>query len=760
MLPFKTSSSLTVLLGSCLVLSSTVVLSATSVAQLQRKTTTSSTPTYSAPAPAPRPAPTYSAPAPTRSAPAPERSSPAPSYSSGSSSAPRTYSGGSSSSGSTSSSAPRSYSPSSSAPSSSGSTYTPRTYSPGGSSSGSSTSTSRPATSSSGSTYTPHTYTPGSGASSSTSSTASRPASSTTTSSGGATTYTPHTYTPGSGASSSTPSTASRPASSPTTSGGATTYTPHTYTPGASASPATSSAPTTARPVGSGTGGALTPRPVYGGSLSSGTPSNVGSGRLPNGANSPTSGGAVAHPIYKVPETAIAARAPGGGSTLTPSGSHDVVHQLNTDRGSFSGINHQPLPPGKVTVAPNGHVGILASNGRNFDVRANGHLAEFRRPGEVATFRNDGHLSHLHSGALDIVRGPHGQRVIVAERPDHTRIVAFGRRAGYVERPINIHGGPYIERRFAGGGFGHASLYAHYSYHGLALDHYVPHYTYAPAFYGWAYYGWARPVNYAWGWDSQPWLGYYGGYYSPAMAYTSGALWLADYYLGNTLAAAYQQQDPGGDPGDEIADAQDPGQYSGDEAYATADTPITPAIRQAISEEVQQQLAYENAAAAQPTQAATLTDLPQVMQPGHVFVVSQPLNVTTVDQRSCVLSAGNVLQLAGPPPADSPTAVLSVMGSRRADCPANVHVQVSLNDLQEMQNNFRAQLDDGLHTLHDRQGQGGLPGAPNSAIAPPPIPGPDIPEGGPDVQAALQAQREQAATAESGITKTAFAQQP
>jgi len=87
-------------------------------------------------------------------------------------------------------------------------------------------------------------------------------------------------------------------------------------------------------------------------------------------------------------------------------------------------------------------------------------------------------------------------------------------------------------------------------------------------------------------------------------------------------------------------------------------------------------------------------------------------------------------------------------------------VTISLNDLQEMQNNFRAQLDSGLQTMHDQQGKGGLPGAPNSAIAPPPMPGPDVPSDGTDVDAALQAQSQQAQAAETSVTQTAFAPQP
>jgi hypothetical protein len=87
-------------------------------------------------------------------------------------------------------------------------------------------------------------------------------------------------------------------------------------------------------------------------------------------------------------------------------------------------------------------------------------------------------------------------------------------------------------------------------------------------------------------------------------------------------------------------------------------------------------------------------------------------------------------------------------------------VQVGLEALEEMQNNFRAQLDAGLHTMHDQQGQGGLPGAPDSAIGPPPRPGPDLPGGSENVDAMLQAQQKQASQTEMAMTQSAFANQP
>jgi hypothetical protein len=480
----------------------------------------------------------------------------------------------------------------------------------------------------------------------------------------------------------------------------------------------------------------------------------------------------VARPIYSVPSAAVATKTNNGGSVLTVGGSHEVVQQLNVSRNSLNGVNRRPLPAGKVTVEPNGRLAIAAVGGREFNVRPNGTVASVKEHGTVEAFRPNGRVQTLRTPTLAIMHDPHGGRTIVVHRPDHSVVVSMGRRAGYIQRPVMHNGVAYVERSYVRGSVTHTAVFTSYSYHGVPLVHYVPQYTYAPAFYGWAYYPWDRPAAYAWGWAGDPWVGYYGGYYSPTQAYLSGAAWLADYYLSQTLAGSYQQDAPAdgdgsGDPGaaDPQYAADDQVLYSdgssgpGDDAYAQTDTPITPDVKQGIADEVQQQLAYENAAAAQPGQAATLTDLPQVLQPNHLFVVSYAMNVTTADQQGCGLEGGNVLKLVAAPDTDSPAANLTVVSSRRGDCPAGAQVTISLDDLQEMQNNFRAQLDAGLHTMHDQQGQGGLPGAPNSAIGPPPVPGPDLPADGENVAAVLQAQQRQALATEAQVTQTAFAAQ-
>jgi len=573
-------------------------------------------------------------------------------------------------------------------------------------------------------------------------------------SSSGATTYTPHTFTPGSSAGSSPA--VSHPSGSTTVSGegvrgasGATTYTPHAATGSSYAPAAPSSTHTPAAPAAATHGNTYTPASPAAAGGNTYAPRNSSQGGATGGS---------AHAVYNVPGSATAEKPGSGGSTLTAAGSQSVLHQVNTARTGLNGINNRPIPQGQVSVHSDKSLTVAAPGGRNFNLRPNGTLASFSAHGQNATFRADGHLASVHTPTMDIAHGSHGQRTVISERPDHSRLVSTGPHSGYMQHSVAFHGHNYNQRMYVHGGHSFMRTYSGYRYHGRYFDNYLPFYYYDPMFYGWAYYPWGPPIGYRWGWAGSPWLAFYAGFFSPWDVYPSGAYWLTDYFLGQTLADGYQMeaQAGGGQPGYGYA-GDDAVPAGSDETYAPADTPITPEIKQMIAEEVQQQLAYENAAAGKPDQAPEIVGLPQVLIPNHLFVADQILNVTTADGQQCGLSVGDVIKLVATPPDGADTADLVVVSSRKADCPAGLVVTVPLESLQEMQNNFRAQLDSGLQTLHAQQGQGGLPGAPQSAIAPPPRPVDQPPADSENVQSLLDAQQVQASQAETSVTQSAFA---
>jgi hypothetical protein len=341
---------------------------------------------------------------------------------------------------------------------------------------------------------------------------------------------------------------------------------------------------------------------------------------------------------------------------------------------------------------------------------------------------------------MDIHHGPGNQRTIVRERPGGVRVVSDHYGRGYIAHPYRYGGRDYYRRSYYYNGRMYSRFYQPYAWGGVPLSVYAPQFYFGAAYYGWAFNPWATPIAFgAWGWAGNPWYAYYGAWYTPYPLYAGPAFWLTDYLVSQTLMAAYQERAA------ELANQQADG------------PPMTDDVKNMIAAEVKLQLARENAEAtagalqAAPDPAASsvarlLSDNKQ-----HIFVVSSGLSVNSTNG-ACFVTEGDVLQLMGPVAPGQP-ASLTVMASKGQDCGKGNVVQVEVADLQEMQNHMRETLDQGLADLQKKQGTGGIPAAPSSALAAPQqtayatnAPAPD-----PNVQTELAAQTKEAEQAEQEV---------
>ena len=366
-----------------------------------------------------------------------------------------------------------------------------------------------------------------------------------------------------------------------------------------------------------------------------------------------------------------------------------------------------------------------------------------------ATFRSGGRVATIHANGMAINHGLRGGRTIVAERNGRT-IVSTGRRGGYVQRPYFNRGGrAYYQRTYVVGGRSYARVYRGYDYRGVRYYGYAPGYYYHPGFYGWAYNPWVAPVYYgpaAWGWAGTPWFGVYGAYFTPYPVYANASLWLTDYLIAANLQAAYQARldanaAAGGGAGQAPADESGAPPSGG--PAASNQTPLSPQVKQMIADEVQQQLAAEKAAAGNPQAAPSSAQVPDALNPAErVFVVATNLDVTApASGQECSLTPGDVVMRLADTPDDNQNVTASIQSSKRGDCATGQTVAIGVQDLQEMHNQFREQLDSGLKTLADKGGTGGLPKAPDTATTNGEVPPPT-----PDSAAAdqLQTQQQQA----------------
>lgn len=301
---------------------------------------------------------------------------------------------------------------------------------------------------------------------------------------------------------------------------------------------------------------------------------------------------------------------------------------------------------------------------------------------------------------------------VVVDRPDHSRIVAErGGHGGYVQHPYSYGGHEFVHRTYVDHGHTYDRVYTHVAYNHSYLDVYAPSRFYRPGFYRWAGRPWGAPVRYSWGWAGNPWYHHYGYYFTPYPVYATPSLWLTDYLVATSLAAAYAAQSASAPP-------------SGGSAQPGA-APMTPEVKQMIADEVKREVEQEQAQANTqgPTQTGgASTGIAGLLGDGHshVLVAGSDLSVVDLSGRPCSITQGDVVQVNAPPAANATTVNVVVVSSKGGDdCAAAANVGVAITDLQEMQNHMRETVDQGMAEMQANQGQHGLPAVPADATGTP-----------------------------------------
>jgi len=412
------------------------------------------------------------------------------------------------------------------------------------------------------------------------------------------------------------------------------------------------------------------------------------------------------------------------GAVLPHENSQQVVSQLNSFRARMGGDNARPIPGGTVRMREGGGVRVDAPGGRSYLVGSNGHLQGIIHGNESASFRGDGKLSSFRSPNFQIARNPRGSQTIIRNLPDHSQVVRLGPRAGYHMRTVSRDGHQMLQRNYLMGGRSFSREYWHHRRPilwgggGYYWDYwYWPGYWYDPFYFDWFFDIASAPYPYYWRFHMRP--GYYGGYFAPWGYYRTGSYWLTDYVIGQTLDTAYlsESNPASGDVASaESAATQapasainDPAATPLDDLLADQDTPISEQLKKKLAREVEWQLKAEKKAQETPDKAPEITGLDAVLKTGHLFLTDMVLNMTTVHGEACSVSAGDVLELVEVPDEGETQAIMLVRSSRKGDCPAGQGVMVEMENLNEMHNNFRAQINEGMKQIYDEQGTNGLP---------------------------------------------------
>ncbi len=364
-----------------------------------------------------------------------------------------------------------------------------------------------------------------------------------------------------------------------------------------------------------------------------------------------------------------------------------------------------------------------------------------------------GHVRTIQAHNMKIEHSAHGQRRIETVH-NGRRVVSTGGHRGYMERPyLNRGGRTYVQRTYYVGSRSYVYAYRTYYYGG------APYYGYAPAYY---YY-------------NDPWYGNYNYYYQPYPAYPSASPWLTDYILSENLRAAYEaslagKASPLRAPFNQSEDltaslwssdsliagnlsaAYGAALYmsAGKESGSASQAQLSPEVKQALAEEVKQQIAADKSSAETSQQAASKGDeLPPALDPKHrIFVASSNLDVTTTDGTECQLSQGDVIERASDTADADNNVEMVVKSAKKDDCSAGTHAGVATSDLQEMHNHFRELIDAGMKSLAEKSGKDGLPAAPDTSTKAGEVPAP-APDG--NVDSELQQQQKDADQTEAEV---------
>lgn len=392
---------------------------------------------------------------------------------------------------------------------------------------------------------------------------------------------------------------------------------------------------------------------------------------------------------------------------------------------------------------------------------AGGHAAPGRtvslRGGGSANLRPNGQIRSINRNGMQIHNNLRGGRTVVSEH-NGVRIVNRG-GGGYVQHSYMNRGGhSYYSRTYYDHGVYRAGIYRGYYWGGHQYYGYHPGLWFHPGFYGWGWHPWGAPLYWGvgfggWGWAGAPWYGFYGGWWTPYPFYAGPAFWLTDYLIASELQSAYAAQYNTAAGGYDQGPANYGDSGGGGQAANSNQVTLSPEVKEAIAEEVKAQLQQQEQQA--PSQgfgsdsgaaAAPSNDnqVPPALDPARrTFVVDNAISVVS-DGQECELTGGDVITRLTDTPDSNQQVTASVSASKKGECGQGKPVLVSVDDLQEMHNHFEEQLNNGLKTLAEKQGTGGMPKAPDASTVASDIPAPQPDQNASKDLSDQQAQADQA----------------
>lgn len=291
----------------------------------------------------------------------------------------------------------------------------------------------------------------------------------------------------------------------------------------------------------------------------------------------------------------------------------------------------------------------------------------------------------------------------------------------------------------------------------------------APVFVSWYNPYWyspagvliVHPFRFSWGWDDDGWYRWHRHYWQVYDVYPAPAYWVTDWLIAGYVADRYAAAESAAQAREEVRLAREDAAKAGQEAQQARDeaeiaeaqaaqreaearaaiaeakankaaveearatqnvpnpnaTPIDPATKEALKNQVEQAVAEKREAAEQAAKGnPVVPDLSRALaDPNHIFPVSKSMDVVLADNRNPAgsITEGDLLKLepgqeAVLQAADENTFVtMRVMTSKGDDgeVRAGTLISLPLKSLQDFDSEFRAKLDLGLAEADKNQDQ-------------------------------------------------------
>jgi uncharacterized membrane-anchored protein len=324
------------------------------------------------------------------------------------------------------------------------------------------------------------------------------------------------------------------------------------------------------------------------------------------------------------------------------------------------------------------------------------------------------------------------------KKPDGSRIVTDSKRGGYVQSsPRTVGGQTIVQRTYVN------KTTVNVSNRVVVRNYYVGqtgYYGYAPSYSFWpGYYVYYRspwtPFYYtynSWGWYSNPWLfnpyNPYAYYFTPYPSYYGASYWIVDNILADLLAYHHENEELEQRRALDYQTSQATSQLASQSAQTQQQATQIAAQQAVVNRQEKDIMANQVNQETTAQQSGTSFPLETALAKGgyRFYIGEETIDASyltrTGETAECSMDSGDIMTSSQPVLASMNAATgklelplsvdMTVVTSKKGDCPATAVVTVATESLVNLKNDFAAKVNEKQVVLTQQGGKNGIPAAP------------------------------------------------